>query len=43
MLPGAVLEGRQRSPGEVVARESPAVASGRQLGRFSLTCIATCR
>ncbi|MCI88206.1 hypothetical protein A2U01_0109492 [Trifolium medium] len=27
MAPGAVLEGRQLSPGEVVARRSPAVAS----------------
>ncbi|MCI95024.1 hypothetical protein A2U01_0116322, partial [Trifolium medium] len=30
MAPGAVLEGRQLSPGEVVARWSPAVASAGQ-------------
>ncbi|MCI96808.1 hypothetical protein A2U01_0118108 [Trifolium medium] len=30
MVPGAVLEGRQLSPGEVVARLSPVVSSCRQ-------------
>ncbi|MCI50083.1 hypothetical protein A2U01_0071327, partial [Trifolium medium] len=43
MAPGAVLGGRQRLPGEVVARKSPAVASRRQLKCFFLTCIATSR
>ncbi|MCI45074.1 hypothetical protein A2U01_0066313, partial [Trifolium medium] len=36
-----VLEGRQMSPGEVVARMSPAVDSRRQLRHFILTCVAT--
>ncbi|MCI68775.1 hypothetical protein A2U01_0090036, partial [Trifolium medium] len=31
MAPGAVLDGRQRSPGKVVASWSPVVASSRQL------------
>ncbi|MCI84662.1 hypothetical protein A2U01_0105940, partial [Trifolium medium] len=33
MVPGAVLDGRQLSPGEVVARKSSAVAS-RLVGTF---------
>ncbi|MCI68371.1 hypothetical protein A2U01_0089632 [Trifolium medium] len=31
MAPGAVLDDRQMSPGEVVARWSPVVPSSRQL------------
>jgi hypothetical protein len=38
LSPGAVLGGRQLSPGEVVVRMSPAVASRRHLRHFILTC-----